>query len=94
MRQSKSTAEETLLEIRDKLKDINSNKKGIGTMPLIFLILATLKISGAVTFSWWYVTMPLWLPTLIVLGVLLIGIVLVMIALIVSATIESEIDKK
>lgn len=33
--------------------------------PLLFLIFMVLKLCGVITWSWWIVTMPLWLPLLI-----------------------------
>lgn len=35
-----------------------------------FLINMTLKLFGVFTLSWWWVTLPLWLPALIVIGFL------------------------
>jgi hypothetical protein len=41
-----------------------SNKKnsssGIGFFGLMFLIFMTLKLTGYITWSWWWVTAPLW----------------------------------
>ncbi|MCF0219337.1 MAG: hypothetical protein HUK14_06110 [Muribaculaceae bacterium] len=40
---------------------------------VIFLILMTLKLTGAVVLSWWLITLPLWGPiTLLLLACLLI----------------------
>jgi|TARA_B110000503_G_scaffold72583_1_gene112255 hypothetical protein len=49
---------------------------GIGLGTLLFLIFLTLKLAevGQVaTWSWWWVTSPLWIPLL--LGVTILGIV-------------------
>jgi hypothetical protein len=55
---------------------MNNNKSnssnGIGLGMILFLIFMTLKLTGNITWSWWYVTLPLWGPLL--LGIVLIGI--------------------
>lgn len=33
---------------------------GIGILGFTFLIFLTLKLTGHIMWSWWYVTMPLW----------------------------------
>jgi hypothetical protein len=51
---------------------------GIGFFPLLFLIFLTLKLCGVITWSWWWVTAPLWGPIALiaVLFVFFIAIVL------------------
>ena len=51
----------------------NNTSGGIGLGMVLFLIFMTLKLTGNIAWSWWYVTLPLWGPLL--LGVVLIGIV-------------------
>lgn len=34
---------------------------------MLLIVLATLKLAGLVTWSWWWVTFPLWAPTAFVL---------------------------
>ena len=43
---------------------------GIGLGGLTFLVLLVLKLCGVITWSWWWVTSPLWIPALFVLPVL------------------------
>lgn len=51
----------------------SSNGLGIGT--ILFLIFMVLKLTNYIDWSWWWVTAPLWIPLLIILGVLaVIGI--------------------
>lgn len=50
---------------------------GLGTT--LFLIFMILKLTGQITWSWWWVTAPLWIPLgmiAIVLLVLFIGLLL------------------
>lgn len=41
------------------------------------IILATLKLAGAINWSWWWVFAPMWIPFLVILGILMIGVVVV-----------------
>jgi hypothetical protein len=57
----------------------NSNSSsGIGFFGLMFLIFMTLKLTGFITWSWWWVTAPLWggfaLIVIVVLFVLIFKI--------------------
>jgi len=55
-------------------KSNSSNGLGLGTV--LFLIFMVLKLTNHIDWSWWWVTAPLWIPLLIILGVLaVIGIV-------------------
>ena len=58
----------------------NNNKSGgIGLGMILFLIFMTLKLTGHITWSWWYVTLPLWGPLLLVIAIFAIaGIAYVM----------------
>jgi len=37
-----------------------SSSGGIGFFGLMFLIFMTLKLTGVIDWSWWWVTAPLW----------------------------------
>jgi hypothetical protein len=55
-------------------KSNSSNGLGLGT--ILFLIFMVLKLTNYIDWSWWWITAPLWIPLLIILGVLaVIGIV-------------------
>jgi hypothetical protein len=58
-----------------------SNKQnasgGIGISTILFLIFMTLKLTSHITWSWWWVTAPLWIP---VLAAVLIAGVAILIA--------------
>lgn len=43
-------------------------KIDLGALFLVFLVL---KLCGVITWSWWWVTAPLWIPLLLVLIILL-----------------------
>jgi len=47
----------------------------IGTLnTILFLIFLTLKLMGHITWSWWWVFAPLWIPICIVIIVLIGGV--------------------
>jgi len=39
-----------------------SSGNGIGFFSVLFLIFLVLKLTGNITWSWWWVTAPLWVP--------------------------------
>jgi hypothetical protein len=45
----------------------NNSSSGLGLGVILFLIFMTLKLTGYITWSWWYVTLPLWGPLLLAL---------------------------
>jgi hypothetical protein len=51
---------------------------GIGLGTILFLIFLTLKLAGwgvVATWSWWWVTCPLWIPLLLIIVVVLIAFI-------------------
>lgn len=59
------------------------NNGGIGFYGLLTIVFITLKLTGYIVWSWWWVLSPLWIPFAIVLGifgiVLVIGIIFILI---------------
>lgn len=54
-------------------KDLTATSGGgVGICTVLFLIFLVLKLCGAITWSWWWVTAPLWIPFVICLAVCLI----------------------
>jgi hypothetical protein len=47
----------------------NNSSSGLGLGMILFLIFMTLKLTGYITWSWWYVTLPLWGPLLLVIAI-------------------------
>ena len=50
-------------------------KGGVGICGWMFLIFLTLKLTGYIAWSWWWVTAPLWMPITIVVGICLVAFV-------------------
>ena len=54
----------------------NKSTGGIGIGMILFLIFMTLKLTGNITWSWWWVTAPLWAPLILALAIFaVIGVV-------------------
>lgn len=42
---------------------------GLGFIEALFLVFLVLKLTGVITWSWWIITMPVYIPIIIVLAV-------------------------
>lgn len=49
------------------------SKVGIDIWTVLFIVFLILKLCGVITWSWWWVTAPIWIP----IGLSLIAILLV-----------------
>jgi hypothetical protein len=58
-----------------KVQVVKSAGGGISFLSLLFLLFLGLKLTGVISWSWWYVTMPLWGGWALILGILLIAAV-------------------
>jgi hypothetical protein len=47
----------------------NNSSSGLGLGMILFLIFMVLKLTDNITWSWWYVTLPLWGPILLVIAI-------------------------
>ena len=53
---------------------------GIGFFGLLAVLFVGLKLTGYITWSWWWVTAPLWGPFMLVLVILVIAALVYVIA--------------
>jgi hypothetical protein len=61
--------------------------KGFGLGTILFLIFLVLKLTGVgsvATWSWWWVLSPLWIPIVVVLGILLCALAFISLAALIS----------
>ena len=58
------------------MRDKNNNTNGgLGLSTILFLIFLVLKLCNVIGWSWWWVTSPLWISTLLVIfAAVIIGI--------------------
>jgi MFS superfamily sulfate permease-like transporter len=67
---------ESPISIKDINMDPNSTGLGSSFLTLLTLVLIVLKLTGYISWSWWWVLLPLWLGPVIALVVLLgIGLI-------------------
>jgi len=69
----------------DKVVYTNSGS-GMGTLFLVFLVL---KLTSVINWSWWWVTVPLWGPLALILGILAIVGIFILVGIIVSETYKA-----
>lgn len=56
---------------------VTSGGTGLGT--ILFVVFLVLKLTGVITWSWWWVTAPLWIPFALFLVILVIGLLVTVI---------------
>lgn len=62
---------------------------GLGSIVfLIFLFMKVLGIGAVAEWSWWWVTSPLWIPIVLLIGVTVIGFIISMGAFLVIGLID------
>jgi len=71
----------------------NNSGSGLSLTAVLFIVFLVLKLTGNITWSWWWVTSPLWIPFLIGTGLVLTILIGVIIALSFGASI-SDIKEK
>ena len=57
------------------MADTNKNNTGISFLTLLFLVFLTLKLGGwgiVATWSWWWVTSPIWITAALSVLVLIV----------------------
>lgn len=63
-------------------KDDNDSARAVTPLQLavwsLFMLFLGLKLGGAIAWSWWWVTAPLWIPAALVVLVLLAALVVVL----------------
>ena len=57
----------------------STSSGGISFGGLLAIVFITLKLTGYIDWSWWWVLSPFWIPLAIFFGVLIIGMVLTVI---------------
>lgn len=60
-----------------------TSSSGVTLLGLVFIVFLTLKLCGVITWSWWWVTAPLWGGVALVALIALIGCISLGVGLIV-----------
>ena len=53
-----------------------ANNSGISLCGVLFVVFLVLKLTGVITWSWWWVTAPLWIPCALSAVVLIIVLII------------------
>jgi len=56
------------------MSDNNSSNNGLGLGTVLFLIFMTLKLANLITWSWWWITAPIWIPFASVMVLVIIAL--------------------
>lgn len=51
-----------------------SSSGGIGFVGLLTIVFITLKLTGVIAWSWWWVLSPLWISAILAVSIITIGI--------------------
>lgn len=75
------------------MSESNKNKLtiSVGNLSLstiMFIVFLVLKLTGYITWSWWWVTAPLWVGPAVVVGIIAIALCLGLVSLILYALYE------
>lgn len=75
------------------MSESNKNKLtiSVGNLSLstiVFIVFLVLKLTGYITWSWWWVTAPLWVGPAVVVGIIAIALCLGLVSLILYALYE------
>lgn len=71
-------------------KVIVENKSSGGYLFLAFVVLLVLKLSGTVSWSWWIITLPLWIGPAILVSVILFVLVIAMLCMLLARLFDSK----
>ena len=63
---------------------MENNSGNLSLSLIIFVVFLTLKLSGVIDWSWWWVISPLWLPFALVLAVIGIISIFALIAVLIN----------
>ena len=55
---------------------MTNSSGGIGISTVLFLIFLVLKLIGTISWSWWWVFAPLWIPFALIFGFLILTVVI------------------
>lgn len=75
------------------MSESNKNKVtiSVGNLSLstiLFIVFLVLKLTGYISWSWWWVTAPLWVGPAVVVGIIAIALCLGLVSLILYALYE------
>lgn len=76
------------------MSDSNSSSGGVSVVGLLGVLFVTLKLTGVIDWSWWWVTLPFWGGIALALTILFGGAVIAVIGISVVSLIERIQERK
>ncbi len=55
------------------------SRQNVGFLGILTLIFITLKLTGHIDWSWWWVLAPIWIPVALILGFLAMAAVIIVV---------------
>lgn len=77
-------------KINELSEQIHRNSGGIGVPGLLGIVFIVLKLCGVISWSWWWVLAPFWIPFVLFFGLLIIILVLYALACHTGKKIKEE----
>ena len=68
----------------------NTNTGGIGFVGLLAIVFIALKLTGYITWSWWWVLSPLWLTPVVILTIMAVVVVFAFLWAVFDSLLESR----
>lgn len=53
----------------------SNNGGGIGFVGLLTIVFITLKLTGYIAWSWWWVLSPMWIPVAVVVAIIVVFVI-------------------
>jgi len=75
-------------------KEQQYNVNGIGFCGILTIVFIVLKLVGTISWSWWWILSPIWIPWMIVLAILLVVGIVYGILSIAEVIIKRNVIKK
>ena len=57
------------------MKIVETTTSGSGFLVLLTIVFVILKLTKVITWSWWWVLCPMWIPFLIILGIITLSLI-------------------
>ena len=70
------------------------SNSGIGFFGLLTIVFITLKLTGYINWSWWWILAPLYMPLAVVLGIALFAFLIAFIIVILSISNKPKLKFK
>jgi hypothetical protein len=72
----------------------NYQNGGLGFFSVLFLVFLVLKLTNNITWSWWWITCPLWGPVSVFLGFIIAFFTFIMITALFNLIIKKILSRK